>query len=93
MERSPRTAVFQESLGVARKLIRPSRTPGVSSTLKHVGLYAGVDDKLTSSTGIDEALTSTLRSQAALGQKHRRLNIEANIWNESAAAGPESRKV
>jgi hypothetical protein len=43
--------VLRESLGGCRKPIRPSGTPGVSSTLKHVGLYGGVDDKLTSSTG------------------------------------------
>ena len=54
MERSDtHIVVLRESLGVARKpVIRPSGTPGVLSTLKHVGLYAGVNDEaLGASTG------------------------------------------
>ena len=37
------TVVLQESLGITRKPNRPSRTPGASSTPKHVGLSAGGD--------------------------------------------------
>lgn len=44
------TMVLQVNPGVTWNPIRPYRTLGASSTPKPVGLSAGVDDELTSST-------------------------------------------